>query len=173
MEENKKRFILWAAVGLVIALGIVILVFSGASTDSAKKMIEQTTQPTTQQEVVPQGASNAPVPNSAEIPQASVVQREKLPEGTIELSISSSEGFSPNTFTVRRGQKVTLALTSKKGSHTFAFKDPLLAAVSLNAKEGQTSAVNFVAPEKSGEYVFRCDLPGHEDNGEVGKMIVE
>lgn len=168
MEEHKKRLYIWIIVGVVVALGIIILAFSNGGADSAKKIVDTVTKT---EESLP-GVANVPVPNNAEVPQASTVAREKLPEGTIELSVSSS-GFSPSEFSVSKGQTITLAITSTDKSHTFAFKDPSLASVALNAGPGQTSAVNFIAPDKAGEYIFRCDLPGHEDNGEVGKMIVK
>jgi plastocyanin len=40
---------------------------------------------------------------------------------------------------------------------------------------GQTRAVTFNAPEKTGEYVFYCNVGGtiHKNRGEVGKMIVK
>jgi len=168
MEENKKRLTIWIIVGVIVALVIVVLAFMSGGTDSAQKIVDTVTQA----DQSTTGVADVPVPNNAEIPQASTVAREKLPEGTIELSISST-GFSPNEFTVDAGQKITLAITSKDKSHTFAFKDPTLSSIALNAGAGQTSAVNFVAPTKPGEYVFRCDLPGHEDGGEIGKMIVK
>jgi plastocyanin len=166
-EQKKKRIMIWVAVGVFVALGIIILATSGdkTTTDIKESIIGTNTEETP-------GVVSTPVPNNAEVPQASAVSREKLPEGTIELSASAT-GFSPNSFTVDAGQKITLAITSKDKSHTFAFKDPALGSVALNAGAGQTSAVNFIAPTKKGEYAFRCDLPGHEDNGEVGTMIVK
>jgi len=166
-EKKKQRIMIWIAVGVFVALGIIFLATSGdkTTTDIKESIIGTNIDENS-------GVVSAPVPNNAEVPQASAVSRENLPEGTIEL-VSSLTGFSPNSFSVKAGQKITLAITSKDKSHTFAFKDPTLASVALNAGAGQTSAVNFIAPTKKGEYAFRCDLPGHEDNGEVGKMIVE
>ena len=169
MEEQKKRLYIWVAVGIVVALVIVILAVISGGTDSAQKLVETVTN--NKQETV-EVVVNEPVPNNPAVPQASTVSRTELPEGTIELSVSSA-GFSPKEFTVKAGQKVTLAITATDKSHTFAFKDPTLSSIALNAGAGQTSAVNFVAPTKTGEYTFRCDLPGHEDGGETGKMIVK
>ena len=168
MEENKKRLTIWITVGVIIALVIVALAFMSGGTDSVKKIVGTVTQ--TEQSAT--GVANVPVPNNPAVPQASTISKSELPAGAIELSVSST-GFSPNEFTVKAGQKITLAITSKDKSHTFAFKDPTLSSIALNAGAGQTSAVNFVAPTKPGEYIFRCDLPGHEDGGEVGKMIVK
>lgn len=85
-----------------------------------------------------------------------------------------ANGFEPKEFRVKKGQAVTVALTgSEDSSHVFAFESPLLSAVYINVRPGETRAVTFNAPDVAGEYVFFCDFPGHRARGEEGKMIVE
>jgi len=165
-EKKKQQIMIWTAVGVFVALGIIILAITENGSIVNNVDISAVTT-----KKGPSGVPSNSIPNSPEIPQASTISKSELPEGAIELLVSST-GFSPNSFTVNAGQKITLAITSKDKSHTFAFKDPSLSSVSLNAGAGKTSAVNFIAPTKTGDYIFRCDLPGHEDNGEIGTMIV-
>jgi len=170
MEEHKKRIMIWAIVGVVVALGIVILAFSNGGADSAKDIVKTITQ----EEKTPAktAAEDAKVIENLNVSQSAFVSQENLPSGTVDLVVSLEKGFIPNQFTVKKGEKVSVAITSEGTlGHTFVFKDSSI-RISLNAGPGETNFASFVAPSKAGEYAFKCELPGHEDNGEVGKMIV-
>jgi nitrite reductase (NO-forming) len=79
--------------------------------------------------------------------------------------------FTPNTFTVKAGEKVTVKLENK-GSvlHDFSID-------SLNVKQdvqpGKTETVSFTAPSSAGDVVFYCNQPGHEAAGMKGTMTVQ
>jgi plastocyanin len=88
------------------------------------------------------------------------------------LSVSS-DGFSPESFTVSSGQAITVALTGVgESSHIMAFEDSVLSSVFINTRPGETRAVTFNAPSEPGEYTFFCDFPGHR-SAEEGIMVVE
>ncbi|MBI1888421.1 MAG: cupredoxin domain-containing protein [Candidatus Spechtbacteria bacterium] len=109
-----------------------------------------------------------------EAPAQSLPLEEKdVPNGAIKLQVTA-QGFSPNTFTVKAGEKVTLAAKSAdQWVHTFVFDDPKLTDVSLGLASGETRGITFFAPKKKGEYKFFCNVPGHRGRGEEGVMIVK
>jgi len=97
-----------------------------------------------------------------------------VPLGVVELKVSRDKGFEPNEFSVKAGDVVSVALTSMDGTHSFYFEDSSLEKVRIDVSMNETRGISFVVPEKPGEYIFYCDLPGHrEANGEEGKMIVK
>ncbi len=127
--------------------------------------------------VTPEGA---PVklnvmPSSAEAPKESApITANQIPVGanTVKISVSAA-GFVPNTFTVKEGQLVNFVLTSTDDfTHVFLPDDTALTATALGVAGHETRVKSWNAPKK-GTYTFRCDIPGHADRGEVGKMIVE
>lgn len=96
----------------------------------------------------------------------------ELPTGVEKIAVSEA-GFKPNIFKVKEGEQVVLVIENKgKKTHSFAFKDQLFAPVNVSVAPGESRGIQFYALRK-GEFVFRCDLPGHEDAGEVGTMVVE
>lgn len=117
---------------------------------------------------------NNAVPASPTAPkQTPVIPKESLPASVNKLDVSAT-GFSPNSFEVKAGAPVTLAVTSAdKSTHVFFFDDASLSAVAIGIDPGTTRAITFNAPSKAGEYTFRCDVPGHAQRGETGKMIVK
>jgi len=121
--------------------------------------------------------------------QTGPVDKEVLSNEVIQLSISSTEFdpsesidkrgkaatlFEPSEFTVKKGEAVTLAISSTDGhTHIFMFDDDSLKAIAVGIGPDETRAISFNAPDKSGEYTFRCDVSGHVRRGEVGTMIVK
>ena len=98
-----------------------------------------------------------------------------LPESTIKLDVTSNS-FTPNEFTVNRGQAVSLAVTNVNEStfsEVFRFDDVSLKGVVLGLSNGQTRSITFNAPDKAGEYTFFSDMFNHRDQGAVGTMIVK
>ncbi len=100
---------------------------------------------------------------------------ESVPLGVVELKISREKGFEPSEFSVKAGAVVSIAITSVDGSHSFAFdENSSLGGIRVDISMNETRGISFVAPEKPGEYIFYCDVPGHRDtNREEGKMIVK
>lgn len=119
-------------------------------------------------------AKNDAVPMSPEAPkQTPPVTKDSLPASVIKLEVSAA-GWKPAEFSVKAGAPVTLAITSADDfTHVFMFDDSSLSAVAVGVSPRETRAITFNAPDKAGEYGFRCDVPGHASRGEVGKMIVK
>lgn len=79
--------------------------------------------------------------------------------------------FTPNTFTVKAGDKVTVKLENKGTVlHDFSID-------SLNVKKdvqpGKTDTVSFTAPSSAGDVEFYCNQPGHKAAGMKGTMTVQ
>ncbi len=122
-------------------------------------------------------ANNEAKAGSQEAPQQSfpIANKEELPKSTIKLDVTSSS-FTPNTFTVNRGQAVSLAVSNVNEttfSEIFRFDDPSLSGVVLGLAKGETKTITFNAPAKAGEYSFFSDMFDHRAQGAVGKMIVK
>jgi len=114
-------------------------------------------------------------PLSPEAPkQTGPIAEQNLSSDVIKLQVSS-QGWEPKEFTVNAGAPVTLAVTNKESSfmHIFKFDEPAMMAVVIGVGPSETRAMTFNAPSKAGEYTFRCDVPGHANRGEIGKMIVK
>jgi len=120
--------------------------------------------------------NNAATPGAQDAPQSSFpITPESAPSSAIKLEVTSSS-FSPNTFTVNRGQVVSLVV-SNVNETTFTeilrFDDPSLGAVVVGVAKGTTKSITFNAPDKAGEYTFYSSMFNHRDLGAVGKMIVK
>lgn len=114
-------------------------------------------------------------PMDSTAPRASgPVDGDNLSSDTIQLSASTSSGWSPNEFTVEAGKALTIAVSGEgSGNYILKFESPLLSAVSLGVGPGETREISFNAPSEPGEYTFYSAMPGHSRMGLVGKMIVE
>lgn len=78
--------------------------------------------------------------------------------------------YSPNTITVKKGQKVRIELTSKDMMHDFNIDQ--LGVKSPIVKAGDTATVEFVASQV-GEFEYYCSVGQHRKNGQIGTLIVE
>lgn len=119
---------------------------------------------------------NDVTPMAPEAPQqtAPITDKNQLSEKVIKIDVSADKGFQPASFNVKAGQPVTVSISSVDDyTHVFAFKDASLSAVAVGVANGETRAITFKAPATPGEYVYYCNVPGHEARGESGKMIVE
>ena len=97
----------------------------------------------------------------------------EIPEQAIKIGITA-QGFSPSSFEANKGEEIVLAVTSQdRWVHVFRFKDSSLSEVGIGVASGKTRAITFYAPSEPGEYPFFCDMPGHEERGEKGVMIVK
>ncbi len=111
-------------------------------------------------------------PGSPNAPQQSVpITEGQVPVGSIRLMMREG-GFVPQSFTVRKGQEVTLAVSSGDDrTHVFMFKDTRLSAIAIGVGPGETRIMKFTPPV-DGTFPFFCAVPGHEGSGETGRMIV-
>jgi plastocyanin len=120
-------------------------------------------------------AQNSAAPGSVSSPTPSLnVDPNKLPDGTIKLTINTDNSITPNSFSAHPGQAVSWALINNTSwSETILFDDPSLSALVFSLAPGMTKAVTFNAPMKTGEYVFASDLSFQRNAGMLGKMIVK
>jgi uncharacterized cupredoxin-like copper-binding protein len=119
-------------------------------------------------------ARNDVTPMSLDAPrQSPPVNKDDLSASVIKLDISA-DGWKPNEILVKAGMPITLAITSvDEYTHLFAFDDASLSSIAVLVSSNETRAITFNAPTEAGEYTFRCDIPGHAIQGEVGKLMVE
>ncbi|MBI4652678.1 cupredoxin domain-containing protein [Candidatus Kuenenbacteria bacterium] len=199
MEKLNKKSIIDISIMILIAVVAIFFIWnvlvkdSSQSTKTKKSKVSQDDilTPEIQQKIMPgvspvtkEGKVVTPegkpvrldvVPGTTEAPQLSnpIKNLEQLPAEAVKL-IVTEKGLQPLSFTVKAGGVVNLIITSGDSHmHMFRFKDPLLSAVEIGPSRGETLAMVFNAPEKAGEYEFYCDVPGHENRGEKGKMIVK
>jgi len=168
--ETKK---VWIFIGIIIVIAIGIAVIFNVQSSIVPEE-EEISQPGT---IVEEGLAGLPVgsaewENPKEPMQSPPLKDNEIPKTAIKIDISSA-GFSPEVFRVKTGQKIILALTSKdESAHVFKFKDETLNNVAVGLNPGETRTIIFFAPKKTGNYEFFCDISGHSDRGEEGKMIV-
>lgn len=89
----------------------------------------------------------------------------KRVDRTIELA-SGSYYFQPNNIEVKQGKTIEFVV-SNFGYHTFVIDE-------LNIKkelpyENSKFTITF---DKKGAYVFYCDVAGHRQKGQEGKIVV-
>lgn len=91
---------------------------------------------------------------------------------TQTVNVTGTEfSYSPNTITVKPGEKVTVNFkNSGSVQHTFVVPD-------LNFKlvvdPGQTGSGTFTAPSQAGTHQIHCDIAGHTEAGMVGTLSVQ
>jgi len=78
--------------------------------------------------------------------------------------------FSPNSITLKQGEKVRLVLESTGGTHDLVI-DELGVSTQL-VSDGHKAWVDFV-PDKTGTFTFYCSVNSHRDMGMEGTIIVE
>ncbi len=110
--------------------------------------------------IAPSGkvAKNNALPGAGDSPQESYALKVgEVPQGSLKISISDSV-FSPAEFSVSNGKPVILTFTST-GTDTsrgaiVQFEDPSLSGLIVSLLPGETKALTFSAPEKTGDYTF-------------------
>lgn len=168
VQEPKKSNTMMTTV-VIIAIGVVGLLLLQnvmGTKDTAP------TGNTTQESTVPAAVSATPTMDGSEtgvmtgdtmmISDPSEVQVIKMDMGAFY--------YSPNTITVKKGQKVRIELTSKDMMHDFNID--ALKVKSPIVKAGDTATVEFVA-DQVGEFEYYCSVGQHRSNGQVGTLIVE
>jgi len=84
--------------------------------------------------------------------------------------VTSEFKFSPDTITVRAGQRVRVTLDNQ-GALKHDFRQPDL-NLYAQVDAGKKTVFEFT-PTKVGTFDLTCDVPGHKDAGMVGKLIVQ
>jgi plastocyanin len=79
--------------------------------------------------------------------------------------------FEPETITLTPGERITVDLRNDGNiKHNFSI-DEIDVDQSLDASKA--ADITFTAPAEAGEYRIYCNVPGHEQAGMVGTLIVE
>ena len=165
---DKGKIGMWVGVGVVAAAVVIYLGVTGVFTGGTQ---QGTTGPTGT--TGPAGAAPTVTAPISAVPQQSEPLKagQAVPSKAFKLTVSAT-GFSPNTFSVNSGDKVTIALISgDQFAHTLQFDDPSLSNFAIGISPGETRTIEFTAP-KAGSYKFSCGIPGHAGRGETGTMTV-
>jgi len=145
-------------IGIVLVLAVGGFVFWRGFTGFKQQQVEE------QAAVV----SGALVPASGASAGASVAPA--LPKKyfeTIDIA-SRSFFFSPDTFRVQKGKKVTVNVQAF-GDQTFTIDE---LNVNVKTPDGKVTTVSFT-PQKIGMFKFYSAISGHREAGQVGTLIVE
>lgn len=78
-------------------------------------------------------------------------------------------GFQPNYLEVRKGQRVTIQLTSKDGTHSLAI--PGLALKTAPVAPGMSNELTFVA-DQVGDFEIKCDTVCGKLHRQMGGRLV-
>lgn len=79
-------------------------------------------------------------------------------------------GYSQETLRVKKGDTVTITLTSTDGFHDWVVDE--FGAETSKIRDGETTSVTFVA-DQTGEFEYYCSVGSHRQMGMVGTLIVE
>ena len=91
-------------------------------------------------------------------------------EGATEVALIATEwAFTPETFTVKLGEPVTLVLVNE-GIIEHEVEIPAF-DLHLHTLPGATTMLTFV-PDQVGSFEFACEIPGHRAAGMVGELVV-
>ncbi len=187
---NKKKLGLAVLIIVVLILVIVLSLNATKTNPTTKKNTQNSATnqaQNSQTPPIPTATSNIPVgpsiissssevvaslsslPGSEAAPKQEVVAADKIPSASIKLSVSES-GFSPKSFTIKAGQKTSIAITNNSTStHVFIFPNASLMGLQTMVSPGETKVTTFTAPNV-GTYPFRDDIPSFRQN--TGNMIV-
>lgn len=79
--------------------------------------------------------------------------------------------FDPETITLAPGEQISINLENRGNiKHNFSIDE---ADVDQSLDAAKSSVITFSAPSEPGEYRIYCSIPGHEDAGMVGTLVVE
>jgi uncharacterized cupredoxin-like copper-binding protein len=78
--------------------------------------------------------------------------------------------FTPKTINVAAGEQVSICLTSTDTDHDLTI--PTLNNFQVVAPTGPAVCKTLTAPAKAGAHKFICSIPGHEQAGMVGSLVV-
>jgi plastocyanin len=103
--------------------------------------------------------------------EENVVRPEAPGSDAGEVWIASTEyKFVPATVRVIAGRSVTLVLDNSQAETAHSINVPAFGFY-LVARGGRVTRKTFIFDEP-GVYVFVCDMPGHQESGMEGKLIV-
>jgi len=89
-------------------------------------------------------------------------------EGEIIKMDSYSMGFTPNVIIAEIGKEITIEINNIDIIHSFDI-DEFNVHVFLPAASVRTATFT---PNKTGEFMFYCNIPGHTEAGMRGRLVV-
>lgn len=90
-------------------------------------------------------------------------------EGREIMMASGDNWFDPDTLTVSEGETITIVVSNDGVlTHNISVDE---FNVSKDYRPGETVRVTFT-PNRTGEFEFYCDEPGHREAGMYGTLIV-
>lgn len=94
--------------------------------------------------------------------------------GVLSVTLEGTEfAWTPNTVTVRPGQRVRFRIVNKGSvAHTFV-SDPAGIPITREIDPGSDLTVEWTAPPRPGSLEFWCGIPGHREAGQVGTIVVK
>jgi plastocyanin len=91
----------------------------------------------------------------------------------IHVQMLDTMRFDPDTINVSPGQEVTIDLENAGAIvHSFSLRGHE-EQVDYHLDGRQRETFTFTAPSEPGEYEIYCDVPGHEQAGMVGTLVVQ
>ncbi len=122
----------------------------------------------------PSSSASAPAPSASTGPSASSGSQASA-SGEIQLIATDEAGqfrFVPDRIEVRPGQTISLRVVNQGASvHDLAVPD--LGVETGQIDPGQEATLTLTAPSTPGEYRFICTIPGHEQLGMRGTLVVQ
>ena len=141
---------------LLISL-IVLALIGGAVYFSLNKSQTATTTP----------EATSVSPTSAEASPTGEAMMEEVTEIVVE---GKAFEFTPDTITVKKGEKTRIVFKNTGGMHDFNVDELGMKTKIINT--GEEDSVEFTATE-AGTYEFYCSVANHRQMGMKGTLIVE
>lgn len=161
----------WILVALVLGLMLVVAACGGGSRQSSSNQAPSSSASSASSSVSTPAPPSEPAPSQQ---ASSAGSTAATASGSIELVATDEAGqfrFSPDRIEVAPGQQVTLRVVNRGASaHDFAV--PVLGVETGQIDPGQEKTITFTAPSNPGEYRFVCTVPGHEQLGMHGTLVV-
>lgn len=162
--------------GKMIALGIGIVAFAGASFVLIRNMgaseapVAASAAPTPSVAAPAAAPEEVPVAPNPDAALAGAEVKEFAMDSWMEVKGdgSMSAHFSLPEIRVKKGDRVRVAITNTKGTHDFVIDE---LNVKQDTPEGETTVVEFVA-DKAGSFEYYCSKYSHRLIGQKGTLVV-
>ncbi len=167
-----KKIIILVVI-VVIILAIVVVLAINLSEQQKPKGLSANIPSSANTSTSPENIGENAWKNPENPLQSSPLEQADVPKEAIKVAITE-QGIVPASLEVKSGEEVLLSVSSgDQWTHIFKFKSEALKEVAVGVGPQETRAITFFAPKEKGEYEYYCDVPGHIERGEKGKMIVK
>lgn len=167
-----KKIIILAVI-VVIILAVVVVLAINLPAQQKSKGLSTNLPSSANTSTSPENLGESAWKNPENPNQSSPLEQSEVPKEAIEISITE-KGITPASFEVKTGEETIISVSSgDQWTHIFKFKSEALKEVAVGVGPKETRAITFLAPKEKGEYEYYCDVPGHIERGEKGKMIVK